>query len=337
MPPGPSSTFGPSTTTRLPEKRNSARCDQMRDCYRSLVALVTGHRGHTHRQSQGTLRTIHLAAIPRSTSRVAWASTTLLAACATSSGSRARLRRVLSHPTDAWTISVYLVSRATTSRERHRHDDGRHPSWLAATVTASPLPSVPGCSIRSPRRPVAVDDVLKGGFGTSSVSVNGDCDDPSTPRVPGRRRHAHQLPPRHHPHHPRGGDDAFAGDRRRSSAVRPRGTPGTVHAAATLAVPSHIRCRQELLTARLRGHPPDHPRGCDDPSPRASHADDDVLTVAFGIAFGSSARVYRPRSPASPRRSRFDPRGNLREHQEAQNPESKTEGKIKAWCQVGDK
>lgn len=61
------------------------------------------------------------------------------------------------------------------------------------------------------------------------------------------------------------------------------------------------------------------------------------ITVAFGIAFGSSARVYRPRSPASPRRSRFDPRGNLREHQEAQDPESKTEGQIKAWCQVGRK
>ena len=96
-----------------------------------------------------------------------------------------------------------------------------------------------------------------------------------------------------------------SGDRRRSSAVRPRDTPGPVHAAATLAVPSHIRCRQQLLTARLRGHPPDHPRGCDDPSPRASRADDDVLTVAFGIAFGSSARVYRPRSLASPQHSRF--------------------------------
>jgi hypothetical protein len=59
-----------------------------------------------------------------------------------------------------------------------------------------------------------------------------------------------------------------------------------------------------------------------------------AFRIAFRIAFGPSSRAYRPRSPGSPRRPRFDPRSSLREHWETRDPESKTEGKIKAWCHV---
>jgi hypothetical protein len=65
-------------------------------------------------------------------------------------------------------------------------------------------------------------------------------------------------------------------------------------------------------------------------SPRAW----DILRIAFGPPPDDSRACLGAVHRASPRRPRFDPRRILREYREARDPESKTEGKIKASCQV---
>jgi len=137
-----------------------------------------------------------------------------------------------------------------------------------------------------------------------------------TSRVRGRRRRTHRAPPGHPPAGPPGHPPSGATTHHIVGPVaiggwtsrRLRRSPGTIDLATTLPSRCISRGHQDLLTAGLRDHPPDHPR-----------------------------RVVGAIHRTSPRRPRFGSARPLREHREARDPESKTEGKIKAWCHVGDK
>ena len=116
------------------------------------------------------------------------------------------------------------------------------------------------------------------------------------------------------------------------------GTLRSIRPAAPTRVARAFGGRRRCARGPPPGHPPDHPRVCHDHSPRASGADEDVLTGhLLGPPPDHRRACIGPVHRASPGRPPFDPRSALREHREARNPESKTEGKIKAWCQVGYK
>jgi hypothetical protein len=156
---------------------------------------------------------------------------------------------------------------------------------------------------------------------------------------PGSRSHggrASRLPPRHSPDRPRRCDVAFTFRVRAPSSSCFR-LPPEHHRdhprRCDVVFTSRVRCHGGRAFGLPRGHPRDHPRCCDDSVTfRGAVLSRSCLPGAFRTASGPSALVYRPRSPASPRRPRFCRRGVLREHREARAPESKTEGKIKAWC-----